>query len=77
MGCWRFTSGPVSLSAKIERKGYCNGKHRGCKPTRKTEGFRQFPVTPGGTFCNLRNGCAVFENSDDNNVLFLIEIVGI
>jgi len=26
VGCWFFTSGPVSLSAKIERKGYCNGK---------------------------------------------------
>uniref|UniRef100_A0A8D0P108 Arrestin domain containing 4 n=2 Tax=Sus scrofa TaxID=9823 RepID=A0A8D0P108_PIG len=24
VGCWFFTSGPVSLSAKIERKGYCN-----------------------------------------------------
>ncbi|XP_037365947.1 arrestin domain-containing protein 4 isoform X3 [Talpa occidentalis] len=26
VGCWCFTSGPVSLSAKIERKGYCNGE---------------------------------------------------
>ncbi|XP_031517714.1 arrestin domain-containing protein 4 isoform X1 [Papio anubis] len=26
VGCWFFTSGPVSLSAKIERKGYCNGE---------------------------------------------------
>ncbi|XP_075414004.1 arrestin domain-containing protein 4 isoform X1 [Tenrec ecaudatus] len=26
VGCWIFTSGPVSLSAKIERKGYCNGR---------------------------------------------------
>ncbi|XP_061451190.1 arrestin domain-containing protein 4 [Rhineura floridana] len=26
IGCWFFTSGPVSLSAKIERKGYCNGE---------------------------------------------------
>lgn len=26
VGCWLFTSGPVSLSAKIERKGYCNGE---------------------------------------------------
>ncbi|XP_037688866.1 arrestin domain-containing protein 4 isoform X2 [Choloepus didactylus] len=26
VGCWVFTSGPVSLSAKIERKGYCNGE---------------------------------------------------
>ncbi|XP_004709913.1 arrestin domain-containing protein 4 [Echinops telfairi] len=26
VGCWIFTSGPVSLSAKIERKGYCNGE---------------------------------------------------
>lgn len=26
VGCWLFTSGPVSLSVKIERKGYCNGK---------------------------------------------------
>lgn len=26
IGCWIFTSGPVSLSVKIERKGYCNGK---------------------------------------------------
>ncbi|XP_038276246.1 arrestin domain-containing protein 4 isoform X1 [Dermochelys coriacea] len=24
VGCWFFTSGPVSLCAKIERKGYCN-----------------------------------------------------
>nr|XP_003413953.1 arrestin domain-containing protein 4 [Loxodonta africana] len=26
VGCWFFTSGPVSLSARIERKGYCNGE---------------------------------------------------
>ncbi|XP_062945638.1 arrestin domain-containing protein 4 isoform X2 [Cynocephalus volans] len=26
VGCWFFTSGPVSLSAKIDRKGYCNGE---------------------------------------------------
>ncbi|KAM5207728.1 arrestin domain-containing protein 4 isoform 1-T1 [Hipposideros larvatus] len=26
VGCSFFTSGPVSLSAKIERKGYCNGE---------------------------------------------------
>ncbi|XP_029431521.1 arrestin domain-containing protein 4 [Rhinatrema bivittatum] len=26
VGCCFFTSGPVSLSAKIERKGYCNGE---------------------------------------------------
>ncbi|CAO2614246.1 Arrestin domain-containing protein 4 [Lemmus lemmus] len=26
IGCWLFTSGPVSLSVKIERKGYCNGE---------------------------------------------------
>ncbi|XP_036045375.1 arrestin domain-containing protein 4 [Onychomys torridus] len=26
VGCWLFTSGPVSLSVKIERKGYCNGE---------------------------------------------------
>uniref|UniRef100_A0ABM5EYZ1 Arrestin domain-containing protein 4 isoform X1 n=1 Tax=Pogona vitticeps TaxID=103695 RepID=A0ABM5EYZ1_9SAUR len=26
VGCWFFTSGPVCLSAKIERKGYCNGE---------------------------------------------------
>ncbi|KAM4749039.1 arrestin domain-containing protein 4 [Rhinophrynus dorsalis] len=26
VGCWFFTSGPVSLSAKIGRKGYCNGE---------------------------------------------------
>ncbi|NWS72710.1 ARRD4 protein, partial [Crotophaga sulcirostris] len=26
VGCWFFTSGPVSLGAKIERKGYCNGE---------------------------------------------------
>lgn len=26
IGCCFFTSGPVSLSAKIERKGYCNGE---------------------------------------------------
>uniref|UniRef100_A0A8C0CA53 Arrestin C-terminal-like domain-containing protein n=1 Tax=Balaenoptera musculus TaxID=9771 RepID=A0A8C0CA53_BALMU len=26
VGCWFFTSGPVSLSAKTERKGYCNGE---------------------------------------------------
>jgi hypothetical protein len=28
VGCWLFTSGPVSLSVKIERKGYCNGKQQ-------------------------------------------------
>uniref|UniRef100_A0A8C5LZN3 Arrestin domain containing 4 n=1 Tax=Leptobrachium leishanense TaxID=445787 RepID=A0A8C5LZN3_9ANUR len=26
VGCWILTSGPVSLSAKIGRKGYCNGE---------------------------------------------------
>ncbi|XP_075431369.1 arrestin domain-containing protein 4 [Ascaphus truei] len=26
VGCWFITSGPVCLSAKIERKGYCNGE---------------------------------------------------
>ncbi|XP_066558078.1 arrestin domain-containing protein 4 [Amia ocellicauda] len=26
VGCWCFTSGPISLSAKIDRKGYCNGE---------------------------------------------------
>ncbi|KAM7048472.1 arrestin domain-containing protein 4 [Molossus nigricans] len=26
VGCWFFSSGPVSLSAKIERQGYCNGE---------------------------------------------------
>lgn len=26
VGCWFFTSGPISLSAKIGRKGYCNGE---------------------------------------------------
>uniref|UniRef100_A0A670ZIE2 Arrestin domain containing 4 n=1 Tax=Pseudonaja textilis TaxID=8673 RepID=A0A670ZIE2_PSETE len=26
IGCWFFTSGPVSLSAKIDRKGFCNGE---------------------------------------------------
>ena len=26
VGCWFFTSGPVSLSAKTERKGYWNGE---------------------------------------------------
>lgn len=31
VGCWFFTSGPVSLSAKIERKGYCNGKSSNLK----------------------------------------------
>ncbi|XP_040198286.1 arrestin domain-containing protein 4 [Rana temporaria] len=26
VGCWFLTSGPISLSAKIGRKGYCNGE---------------------------------------------------
>ncbi|KAM3925878.1 arrestin domain-containing protein 4 [Leptodactylus fuscus] len=26
VGCWLCTSGPISLSAKIGRKGYCNGE---------------------------------------------------
>ncbi|XP_070809613.1 arrestin domain-containing protein 4 [Pituophis catenifer annectens] len=26
VGCWFFTSGPVCLSAKIDRKGFCNGE---------------------------------------------------
>ncbi|XP_036391364.1 arrestin domain-containing protein 4-like [Megalops cyprinoides] len=26
IGCWIFTSGPISLSVNIERKGYCNGE---------------------------------------------------
>nr|XP_015199258.1 PREDICTED: arrestin domain-containing protein 4 [Lepisosteus oculatus]XP_015199259.1 PREDICTED: arrestin domain-containing protein 4 [Lepisosteus oculatus]XP_015199260.1 PREDICTED: arrestin domain-containing protein 4 [Lepisosteus oculatus] len=26
VGCWFFTSGPIFLSAKIERQGYCNGE---------------------------------------------------
>ncbi|XP_032905942.1 arrestin domain-containing protein 4 [Amblyraja radiata] len=26
IGCWLFTSGPISLSAKIERSGFCNGE---------------------------------------------------
>ncbi|XP_041082869.1 arrestin domain-containing protein 4-like [Polyodon spathula] len=26
VGCWFFTSGPIALSARIERKGYCNGE---------------------------------------------------
>ncbi|XP_006004170.1 arrestin domain-containing protein 4 [Latimeria chalumnae] len=26
VGCWLFTSGPISLSAKIDRRGYCNGE---------------------------------------------------
>ncbi|KAM5172241.1 arrestin domain-containing protein 4 [Mantella aurantiaca] len=26
VGCWFFKSGPISLSAKIGRKGYCNGE---------------------------------------------------
>ncbi|XP_063170117.1 arrestin domain-containing protein 4 [Candoia aspera] len=26
VGCWFFTSGPISLRAKIDRKGYCNGE---------------------------------------------------
>ncbi|XP_062921990.1 arrestin domain-containing protein 4-like isoform X2 [Mobula hypostoma] len=26
IGCWFFTSGPISLSAKIERSGFCNGE---------------------------------------------------
>ncbi|KAM4675195.1 arrestin domain-containing protein 4 [Discoglossus pictus] len=26
VGCWFITSGPICLSAKIERKGYCNGE---------------------------------------------------
>ncbi|MGH0143739.1 UNVERIFIED_CONTAM: hypothetical protein FKN15_000742 [Acipenser sinensis] len=24
VGCWFFTSGPIALSARIERRGYCN-----------------------------------------------------
>ncbi|XP_052387002.1 arrestin domain-containing protein 4 isoform X1 [Carassius gibelio] len=26
IGCWIFTSGPISLTASIERQGYCNGE---------------------------------------------------
>ncbi|GCC34920.1 arrestin domain-containing protein 4-like [Chiloscyllium punctatum] len=26
IGCWFFTSGPISLSASIERSGFCNGE---------------------------------------------------
>ncbi|XP_078386527.1 arrestin domain-containing protein 4-like [Cetorhinus maximus] len=26
IGCWFFTSGPISLSANIERSGFCNGE---------------------------------------------------
>ncbi|XP_067827671.1 arrestin domain-containing protein 4-like [Heptranchias perlo] len=26
VGCWFFTSGPISISAKIERSGFCNGE---------------------------------------------------
>ncbi|XP_043934272.1 arrestin domain-containing protein 4 [Protopterus annectens] len=26
VGCWLLTTGPISLSAKIERRGYCNGE---------------------------------------------------
>ncbi|KAJ8417376.1 hypothetical protein AAFF_G00286030 [Aldrovandia affinis] len=26
ISCWIFTSGPISLSVNIERKGYCNGE---------------------------------------------------
>uniref|UniRef100_UPI00398F7B6E arrestin domain-containing protein 4-like n=1 Tax=Pristiophorus japonicus TaxID=55135 RepID=UPI00398F7B6E len=26
IGCWFLTSGPISLSAKIERSGFCNGE---------------------------------------------------
>uniref|UniRef100_A0A672P142 Arrestin domain containing 4 n=1 Tax=Sinocyclocheilus grahami TaxID=75366 RepID=A0A672P142_SINGR len=26
IGCWIFTSGPISLTASIDRQGYCNGE---------------------------------------------------
>lgn len=26
VGCWLLTTGPISLNAKIERRGYCNGE---------------------------------------------------
>ncbi|XP_074989302.1 arrestin domain-containing protein 4 isoform X1 [Caretta caretta] len=59
VGCWFFTSGPVSLSAKIERKGYCNAaifQTQTYLASGKTKTFRQMlanvrgnPIASGST----------------------------
>ncbi|XP_074862599.1 arrestin domain-containing protein 4 isoform X2 [Carettochelys insculpta] len=59
VGCWFFTSGPVSLSAKIERQGYCNAaifQTQTYLASGKTKTFRQMvanvrgnPIASGST----------------------------
>ncbi|XP_053128887.1 arrestin domain-containing protein 4 isoform X2 [Hemicordylus capensis] len=51
IGCWFFTSGPVSLSAKIERKGYCNAaifQTQTYLANGKTKTFRQMVANVRG-----------------------------
>ncbi|XP_054372242.1 arrestin domain-containing protein 4 isoform X2 [Molothrus ater] len=60
VGCWFFTSGPVSLSAKIERKGYCNAPPNYADVVSEEEFSRHVPAYPPPIDCEEQLCCPVF-----------------